>query len=91
MTQTPKTTARYDGLAEWYDERIVHRTYRTVGWHPPAPWWGEGGIRERLGMRHVPLADLLNAFADAGLTITRTVEPRTDPVPWVLALRAERR
>jgi SAM-dependent methyltransferase len=81
----PHTESRPD------DGRIVHPTYRTVGWHPPAPWWGEGGIRERLGMRHVPLADLLNAFAAAGLTITRAVEPRSDPVPWVLALRAERR
>ncbi|RZT26905.1 methyltransferase family protein [Kribbella sp. VKM Ac-2569] len=81
----PHTESRPD------DGRIVHPTYRTVGWHPPAPWWGEGGIRQRLGMRHVPLADLLNAFAGAGLAITRTVEPRTDPVPWVLALRAEKR
>ncbi|WP_433002391.1 methyltransferase domain-containing protein [Kribbella sp. CA-294648] len=81
----PHTEVRAD------DGRIVHPTYRTVGWHPPAPWWGEGGIRQRLGMRHLPLADLLNSFTKAGLMITRTVEPRSDPVPWVLALRAEKR
>ena len=82
---TVHTEGRVDG------GRVVHPTYRTVGWHPPAPWWGEGGIRHRLGMRHLPLADLLNSFTAAGLTITRTVEPRTDPVPWVLALRSEKR
>ena len=81
----PHTEGRVDG------GRVVHPTYRTLGWHPPAPWWGDGGIRHRLGMRHLPLADLLNSFTAAGLTITRTVEPRTDPVPWVLALRAEKR
>jgi hypothetical protein len=42
-------------------------------------------------MPHVPLADLLDSLTEAGLTITRTVEPRSDPVPWVLALRAEKR
>jgi SAM-dependent methyltransferase len=81
----PHTEARADG------GRIVHPTYRTASWHSPAPWWGEGGIRRRLGMRQLPLAELLNSFTDAGLTITRTVEPRTEPVPWVLGLRAEKR
>lgn len=80
----PHTEGRADG------GRVVHPTYRTAGWHPPAPWWGEGGIRQRLGMRHVPLADLLNSFIGAGLTITRIEEPRSDPVPWVLAVRAEK-
>ncbi|WP_377267143.1 class I SAM-dependent methyltransferase [Peterkaempfera sp. SMS 1(5)a] len=68
--------------------RVVHPTYRTVDWHQPAPWWREGGIRERLGMRHLPLAELLNAFIDAGLATTRVVEPPDGPVPRVLALRA---
>ncbi|MEV6281948.1 class I SAM-dependent methyltransferase [Kribbella sp. NPDC051770] len=81
----PHTETRAD------EGRIVHPTYRTSGWHAAAPWWGENGIRHRLGMRHVPLADLLNAFARAGLTITRAIEPRNDPVPWILALRAEKR
>jgi SAM-dependent methyltransferase len=49
--------------------RLIHTTYRTPGWHEPAPWWGEDGIRRRVGMRHVPLADFLNAFLHTGLTI----------------------
>ncbi|WP_020386822.1 class I SAM-dependent methyltransferase [Kribbella catacumbae] len=81
----PHTEARDDG------RRIIHPTYRTAGPHPPAPWWGKDGIRQRLGMRHLPLADLLNSLTAAGLSITQAAEPRNDPVPWVLALRAEKR
>jgi len=80
----PHTQARDDG------GRLVHPIYRTAGWHPPAPWWRAGGIRQTLGMRHLPLADFLTAFADAGLTITRVVEPGDEPVPWALGLRAEK-
>jgi len=41
-------------------------------------------------MRHIPLADLLNAFLDAGLTIDRMAEPGRQPVPYSLAVRARR-
>ncbi|OLB80703.1 MAG: methyltransferase type 11 [Actinobacteria bacterium 13_2_20CM_2_71_6] len=70
--------------------RIVHPTYRLAGWHEPAPWWTPGGIRSRLGMRHVPLADLFNAFLAAGLTIGGVFEPRDEPLPYTLAVRAYR-
>ena len=80
----PHVEGREDG------GRIAHPTYRRLGWHPPAPWWRTGGIRDRLGMHHIPLAELLNAFTEAGLRITRAVEPRNDPVPWILGLRAEK-
>ncbi|MEO3753152.1 class I SAM-dependent methyltransferase [Streptomyces sp. B6B3] len=81
----PHTEGRADG------GRIIHPTYRGAGWHPPAPWWREGGIRHRIGMRHLPLAELFNAFIGARLTITRVVEPSEEPIPWTLALRAEKR
>jgi SAM-dependent methyltransferase len=67
---------------------IVHPTYRRAGWHDPAPWWRPDGIRRRTGMRHVPLAELFNAFIGAGLTIDRVVEPREHPVPFALAVLA---
>ena len=51
--------------------------------------WDPGGVRVRVGARHVPLADLLNAVLDAGLTLERVVESRGDP-PGVLAFRARR-
>jgi SAM-dependent methyltransferase len=70
--------------------RIVHPGYRLAGWHPRSPWWREGGIRSRVGMRHVPLADLFHCFLDAGLAIDRVAEPRDDAIPHVLAIRARR-
>lgn len=78
----PHDEAKPDGA------RLIHPGYRRVGWHPPAPWWGADGIRRRLGMRHLPLADLLNGFAAAGLSLTRAVEPGDEPVPYRLALHA---
>jgi len=69
---------------------IIHPTYRRAGWHPKSPWWREGGIRDRFGMSHVPLPDLVNAFIDAGLVIERMTEPRDHPVPVALAVRAIR-
>src|SRR5215470_8666977 len=47
---------------------IAHPTYRMAGWHEEAPWWGPF-VRRRVGMRHHPLAELLNAFITAGLVI----------------------
>jgi SAM-dependent methyltransferase len=79
----PHVEGRDDGA------RIVHPTYRAAGWHQDAPWWGNN-IRRRVGMRHLTLPDLLNAILDAGLTISRVTEPRTEPVPWILAIRAHR-
>ncbi|MEV0231825.1 class I SAM-dependent methyltransferase [Nonomuraea sp. NPDC050786] len=70
---------------------IIHPTYRIKGWHRSSPWWRKGGVRDRVGMSHVPLADLINAFIDAGLTIERVYEPQRRPVPFVLAVRAFRR
>ncbi|MFC7621632.1 class I SAM-dependent methyltransferase [Microlunatus sp. GCM10028923] len=69
--------------------RIVHPTYRDTGWHHSAPWWGEGGIRSRFGMRHLTLADYWNAVINSGLTVERVIEPdRGDNVPFCLGLRA---
>ncbi|WP_327106555.1 class I SAM-dependent methyltransferase [Nonomuraea glycinis] len=69
---------------------IIHPTYRRTGWHPRSPWWRDGGLRERLGMHQLPLPDLLNAFMDAGLSLDRVYEPREDPIPRILAIRATR-
>ncbi|MFL6073217.1 MAG: class I SAM-dependent methyltransferase [Mycobacteriales bacterium] len=70
--------------------RIVHPGYRLAGWHPDSPWWRPGGIRRRVGMRHVPLSDLFHCFLDAGLAIERVAEPRDDAIPHVLAVRARK-
>ncbi|MFG3340967.1 class I SAM-dependent methyltransferase [Glycomyces sp. NPDC048151] len=80
----PHVENREDGA------RIVHPTYRKAGRHESAPWWKRGGVRERVGMRHLPLPELLNGVLDAGLILERVGEPRDEPVPHVLALRARR-
>jgi ubiquinone/menaquinone biosynthesis C-methylase UbiE len=67
----------------------LHPTYRQAGWHHDAPWWGHN-IRRRVGMRHVPLGDLLTGFAAAGLHIEEVVEPGRRPIPIALAIRARR-
>lgn len=68
---------------------IAHPTYRQAGWHAEAPWWGPH-IRKRVGMRHHPLADLLNAFISAGLVIEQVAELGDRPVPVNLAIRARK-
>jgi ubiquinone/menaquinone biosynthesis C-methylase UbiE len=67
---------------------VVHPTYRDAGRHESSPWWSPGGIRQRIGMVHLPLADLINAIVDAGLTVTRVAESGGQPVPNALTLRA---
>lgn len=72
------------------DGRVVaHPTYRVAGWHQEAPWWGQF-VRRRVGMRHHPLAELLNAFINAGLAIEHVAEPGDRQVPNILAIRARK-
>jgi SAM-dependent methyltransferase len=77
---------------QWMDDGgvLAHPTYRLAGWHQEAPWWGPY-VRRRVGMRHHPLAELLNAFIGAGLVIEHVAEPGDRPVPNNLAIRARRR
>lgn len=72
------------------DGVVVHTAYRAAGWHDSSPWWG-AGIRSRVGMRHVPLAALFNAVADAGFNVVEVVEPGEESVPIALALVASKR
>jgi SAM-dependent methyltransferase len=67
----------------------AHPTYRTSGWHEEAPWWGPY-VRRRVGMRHHPLPEFLNAFIGTGLLIERVTEPGDRPVPISLAIRARK-
>jgi hypothetical protein len=63
--------------------------YRAGGWHDCGPGIGDG-TRGRIGTGHVPLAELLNGVARAGLVLTHVVEPGDDPLPTLLGLRAGR-
>jgi SAM-dependent methyltransferase len=77
--------------SQWMDDGgiLAHPTYRRVGWHQEAPWWGVN-VRRRVGMRHHTLADLLNAFISTGLVIERVAEPGVRPLPVTLAIRARK-
>ncbi|MFI7068328.1 class I SAM-dependent methyltransferase [Kribbella sp. NPDC050124] len=70
--------------------RLVHRSYRTPGWAEESPWWAEDGIRRRVGMRHIPLAEYLNAFLSSGLALEHFEEPGGFEVPHALAVPARR-
>lgn len=70
--------------------RLIHPSYRQPGWHKESPWWGDDGIRRRVGMRHVPLAEYLNALLSTGLMLERFEEPGENGVPHTLAVRARR-
>lgn len=76
---------------QWLDDGGIraHPTYRLAGWHKEAPWWGEF-VRKRVGMRHHPLAEVLNAFISAGLVIEHVAELGDRPVPNIFAVRAHR-
>ena len=80
----PGVESRDDGSV------VVHPAYRTAGWHETSPWWNPGGIRGRTGMRHVPLAELINAFIDAGFSIESVGEPGARPVPYAFTVRSRR-
>lgn len=76
---------------QWMDDGgvLAHPTYRQAGWHQSSPWWGEF-VRKRVGMRHHPLADLLNGFIRTGLVIEHVAELGDKKVPTILAIRASK-
>jgi SAM-dependent methyltransferase len=65
---------------------VLHPGYRRQGKHVGAI----GEVRERVGVNHVPLADLLNAVLAAGIRLERTEEPEGDDYPLLLALQGTR-
>ncbi len=76
---------------EWLDDGGVraHPRYRDAGWHAVSPWWGFQ-VRRRVGMRHHPLAEVLNAFIAVGLVLDHVAETGPRAVPSTLAIRARK-
>ncbi len=62
--------------------RQTERTYAGPGIGP--------GLRRRVGVRHVPLALLLQALLQVGLHLEHIEEPGPDEFPRILALSATR-
>ncbi|MEQ7010207.1 class I SAM-dependent methyltransferase [Actinopolymorpha sp. B17G11] len=69
--------------------RVLHEGYRDTQLRFTGPGIGDG-IRSRVGVRHLPLPDLLNPVLTAGLRINKVVESPERTLPLLLAFRAER-
>lgn len=65
----------------------LHPGYRNTGWTTEG---FSDGIRRRAGARHVPLAELLNAFLGSDLRLTRVTEAEDEEFPTRIGLLAER-
>ncbi len=74
------------------EPHLLHPGYRRRGWWHDAPGFrfGREGLRGRVGVNHLPLADFLNAILDTGLRLDHVEEPGEDDYPLLLALRAIR-
>jgi SAM-dependent methyltransferase len=72
------------------DRWIVHPGYALGGWHQTGPGLGNG-VRGRVGVRQVPLAELLNALSSAGFVLERVAEVGPADPPSLLGLAAQRR
>ncbi|TCM51644.1 hypothetical protein [Kribbella sp. VKM Ac-2568] len=96
-------TARYNGLADWYDARFVVGAPRHMPSLPELLGPGSGPCLDlgcgtgrnfdtirQVGMRHIPLPELLNAFLRPELTVEHIEEPGDMPVPHALAIKARR-
>jgi SAM-dependent methyltransferase len=68
---------------------LLHPGYRQRGWHHAGPGFGTG-IRPRVGVHHLPLADLIGVALATGLTLTRLEEPGDDDYPFLIALQLQR-
>jgi SAM-dependent methyltransferase len=64
---------------------VIRPGYRERYWSKQS--WTSDGVRAKVGATHVPLAGLLGAFADAGLTSERFAEGGT-PTPITFSARA---
>jgi SAM-dependent methyltransferase len=66
---------------------VLFHGYRETAWTDDAPGFPrDEGLRRRVGMRHLPLADLLQAFVGAGLVLDRFEEPGDGVFPHVFAV-----
>ena len=65
----------------------LHPGYRNTAWTKEG---FSDGIRRRAGAKHVPLADLLNAFLGAGFILERLFEAEDEEFPTRIGLEGKR-
>lgn len=61
--------------------------YRLSGRYEDAPGISPTGLRAKVGAVHLPLADFLQSFLDAGFVLEQIEEPGTRDFPIAIALR----
>lgn len=66
---------------------VLRPGYRSTAWTTEGP---EDGVRHRVGGRHVPLAEFLNAFLGSGLRLIRVAESQDEDFPTRIGILAER-
>jgi SAM-dependent methyltransferase len=69
---------------------IVHPGYAEGGWHRSGPGLGNG-VRGRVGVRQVPLSELLNALTSSDFVLERVAEAGANDPPSILGIAAFRR
>lgn len=70
------------GIPELYDGYLAQGRYGKE-----APGVAPEGLRSRVGAVHLPLANFLHAFVDAGLRLERFEELAGEPYPAAVGLR----
>jgi SAM-dependent methyltransferase len=61
--------------------------YRHSRRYEEAPGISPGGLRAKVGATHLPLAELLQSFLDAGFVLEQIEEPGSGEFPIAIALR----
>jgi SAM-dependent methyltransferase len=64
--------------------------YRRQGRYEQAPGISPTGLRARVGATHLPLAEFLQSFVDAGFRLEHVEEPGARDYPTAIALRWRR-
>jgi SAM-dependent methyltransferase len=83
-----------EGATTDEEELHVFRGYRRAEWIQAWEFRSErfrsSGLRQQVGARHVPLANLLGAFTMSGLILDTISEHGEAVVPWMLGLGAQK-
>ena len=67
--------------------RLHEGWYRQSGRYDAAPGISPTGLRARVGATHLPLAEFLQSFIDAGFRLEHVEEPGARDYPIAIALR----
>ena len=83
-----------EGATANEEELRVFTGYRRAEWIPASEFnsgrFPSSGLRQRVGARHMPLADVLGAVTASGLVLDTISEHGASIVPWMLGFGARK-